>query len=333
MRFGLALPHYDFSLPGQPRISTRAMADWAVRAEHLGFDSVWISDHFLLSLARYGGSGELQGSLEPMTSLAALAARTSRVRLGTLVVCAPFRHPSVLAKMASTIDLLSGGRVDLGIGAGWLEEEFERFGYEFGTVGERFGVLEEDLEVLRALFSEGPSSVRGDRFDLRNAVMRPRAAQRPRPPIWLGSKGGPRSLAMAARLADGWNTAWRWDPGSYGQRVSAARAACERVDRDPSSLRLSIGLYSAVGQDDADLAARFERLREWMPGLEDRTPNSFAETTLSGTPDQALDRVAAFARLGVEEIIITIGQIPFSIPDPEMVELIAERVIAPGRSI
>lgn len=333
MRFGLALPHYDFSLPDRPRISTRAMAEWAERAEHLGFDSVWISDHFLTSLARYGGSDELQGSLEPMTALAALAARTSRVRLGTLVLCAPFRHPCVVAKMASTIDLLSGGRVDLGIGAGWLEEEFERFGYEFATVGERFDILAEDLEALRALFSEGPSSVRGRRFELRDAVMRPRTAQRPRPPIWLGSKGGPRSLAMAARLADGWNTAWRWDPGSYGQRVWAARAACERVERDPSSLRLSVGLYSAVGADDADLAARFGRLREWMPGLEDQTPDSFAETTLSGTPDRVLDRVAAFARLGVEEIIITIGQIPFSIPDPEMVELIAERVVAPARSI
>ncbi len=333
MRFGLALPHYDFSLPDRPRISTRAMAEWAERAEHLGFDSVWISDHFLLSLSRYGGSEEPQGSLEPMTALAALAARTSRVRLGTLVLCAPFRHPSIVAKMASTIDLLSGGRVDLGIGAGWLQEEFERFGYEFGTVGDRFGILQEDLEVLRALFSEGPSNVRGRRFELRDAVMRPRAAQFPRPPIWLGSKGGPRSLAMAARLADGWNTAWRWDPGSYGQRVAAARAACERVERDPSSLRLSIGLYSVVGADDADLHGRFERLREWMPGLEDQTPDSFAEATLSGTPDRALDRVAAFARLGVEEIIVTIGQIPFSIPDPEMVDLIAERVVAPARSI
>lgn len=333
MRFGLALPHYDFSLPERPRISTRAMAEWAVRAERLGFDSVWISDHFLLSLARYGGPDALQGSLEPMTSVAGLAAQTSRVRLGTLVLCAPFRHPSVLAKMASTIDLLSGGRLDLGIGAGWLEEEFERFGYGFGTVGERFGVLEEDIEALLGLFSEGPSSVRGSRLELRDVVMRPRAAQRPRPPIWLGSKGGPRSLAIAARLADGWNTAWRWDPRSYGQRVEAARAACERVERDPSSLRLSIGLYSAVGADEADLAARFDRLRAWMPGLEDQTPESFAEATLCGTPDRALDRVAAFARLGVEEIIVTIGQIPFSIPDPEMVELIAERVVAPARSI
>jgi probable F420-dependent oxidoreductase len=333
MRFGLALPHYDFSLPNEPRISTRSMTDWAVRAEHLGFDSVWISDHFLLSLARYGGPEQLRGSLEPMTALAALAARTSRVRLGTLVLCAPFRHPSVVAKMASTIDLLSGGRVDLGLGAGWLKEEFERFGYEFGSVRERFGVLEEDLEVLRALFSEGPSSVQGRRFELRDAVMRPRAAQRPRPPLWLGSKGGPRSLAIAARLADGWNTAWRWDPGSYGQRVSAARAACERAERDPSSLRRSVGLYTAVGADDHDLAARFGRLREWMPGLDDQTPESFAEATLTGTPDRVLDRVAAFAALGVEEIIITIGQIPFAIPDSEMVELIAERVVAPGRSI
>jgi probable F420-dependent oxidoreductase len=309
------------------------MADWAVRAEDLGFDSVWISDHFLLSLGRYGGSDEELGSLEPMTALAGLAVRTARVRLGTLVLAAPFRHPAIVAKMASAIDLLSGGRLDLGVGSGWYEEEFRRFGYELGTVGERFDLLEEHLRVLSLLFAGGPSTFRGEHFHIQDATMRPRPSQSPRPPIWLGAKGGPRALAIAARHADGWNTAWRWELDRYADRVGAARAACERAGRDPSSLHLSIGLYAIVGEDERDLAARFERVAAWAPGLEGESPASLSRSTLTGTPAQALERIGRLAALGVEEIILSPAHIPFAIPDGSMVELLAESVVAPARSI
>src|SRR5438552_15001757 len=121
MRLGLALPHYDFSLTGRRPISFEDVAEYAVLAEELGFDSVWVSDHLFWSIARYGGSEEPQGTLEPMTTLAALATRTARVRLGTLVLCVPLRPPSILAKMATAVDLVSDGRLDLGLGAGWFE--------------------------------------------------------------------------------------------------------------------------------------------------------------------------------------------------------------------
>src|SRR3990172_3095403 len=120
MRFGLTLPHYDFSLPGGGPVSFARVAEFARMAERLGFDSVWVSDHFFLSLAKYGGPPDAQGSLEPMTTLAGLGAITERVRLGTLVLCAPFRHPALVAKAAAAIDLVSAGRLDLGIGAGWF---------------------------------------------------------------------------------------------------------------------------------------------------------------------------------------------------------------------
>jgi probable F420-dependent oxidoreductase len=333
MRFGLALPHYDFSVAEHPRASFREAARWAIRAEELGFDSVWISDHFFLTLARYGGSDAPHGSLEPMTALAGLAARTSRTRIGTLVACAQFRHPAVLAKMASTIDLLSGGRLDLGIGAGWFDRELEAFGYPASARLDRFGLLEEQLEVLRRLFSEGPSSYEGRHTTLRDAVMRPRAHQRPGPPVWLGSKGGPRTLAMAARLADGWNTVWRWDPTEYADRVAAAGRAWADAGRDPSTMRLSLGLYTIVGEDAADWRRRFERLAATQPGLNGETPESFARTTLGGPPDRALERVAQLSALGVEEIIVTIGQLPFAMPDPGMLDVVAERVVAEGRTL
>jgi probable F420-dependent oxidoreductase len=333
MRFGLALPHYDFSVPGRARASFQEVARWAARAEELGFDSVWISDHFFLTLSRYGGSDAPQGSLEPMTALAGLAARTSRVRIGTLVACAQFRHPAVLAKMASTIDLLSGGRLDLGIGAGWFDRELEAFGYPASARIHRFGLLEEQLEILRRLFSNGPSSYDGRDTTLRDAVMRPRAHQRPGPPVWLGSKGGPRTLSMAARLADGWNSVWRWDPAEYAGRVAAARRAWADAGRDPSSARMSLGLYTIVGEDEPDWRARFEHLAALQPGLEAETPESFARTTLGGAPDRALERVGELAALGVEEIIVTIGHLPFAMPDAGMLDVLAHRVVAEGRAL
>jgi probable F420-dependent oxidoreductase len=336
VRIGLALPHYDFSLPGGGSVSFTRTAEVARRAEELGFDSVWISDHFFLSLARYGGTPEPQGSLEPLTTLAALAVTTGRVRLGTLVLCAPFRHPVILAKTASAIDLLSGGRLDLGIGAGWYGEEFEAFGVPFGTVGERFLILEETLRVLVALFGEQePVTFEGRRFRLRGAYNRPRPAQRPRPPLWVGSKGGERSLRIAARHADGWNTVWRWAPDAYEERVRRAREICEEEGRDPSTLRLSIGLYSIVGEDRRDLAARIRAAQRWMPdgalgaeGLE-----GFSLDTLTGTPERVLERIAAFAALGVEEIVVSPAPIPFAVPDVSVLDVWAERIIPEARAL
>lgn len=335
MRFGLTLPHYDFSDPEGRPVTFARVAEAAGRAEALGFDSVWISDHFFYSLERYGGPPDLRGSLEPMTTLAGLATVTERVRLGTLVLGAPFRHPAILAKMATTIDLASGGRLDLGIGAGWYEHEFRAFGYGFGTVGERFDVLEETLEVLGRLFGEEPASHEGERFRLRDAHNRPGPAQDPRPPIWLGAKGGPRALRLAARLADGWNTVWRWTPEAYAGRVGAAARACEEVGRDPTTLRRSVGLYTLVGADEGEVAHRWEAMRRWMPGgaLDGESLRRFAEDTLVGTPERVLERIAAFAELGVEEIVIAPAAVPFAVFDGEMVEVIAGSVVEPGRSI
>ena len=147
MRVGLAIPQYGFSLPDGDT-SFADTATWAHRAESLGFDSVWLSDHFFYSFARYGADRGPIPALEPLTSLAGLATVTERVRLGVIVLGAPYRHPSLVAKAAATIDQLSGGRVEIGLGAGWLEQEFDAFGYEFGSVGERFDALEDALRIV-----------------------------------------------------------------------------------------------------------------------------------------------------------------------------------------
>lgn len=328
MRFGLALPHYDFSLAEARPVRFEDTAEAASLAERLGFSSAWISDHFFLSTERYGGGPRPHGALEPMTTLAALATRTERIRLGTLVL-GPFRHPAILAKSAAAVDLISGGRLDLGIGAGWYEEEFRAFGYRFGTTGERFAVLEETLAVLRLLFGEGPASHQGRFFRLDGAHNNPAPAQRPGPPVWVGAKGGPRALRLAARLAEGWNTVWRWTPQDYADRVRDAHRICEQEDRDPSTLRLSVGLYTLVGEDERDLARRYDALRRWSPGdaLADVPLEEFARGALVGTAERVLEIVGEFEALGVEEMVIAPASVPFAMPDPSAVELFAEAVM------
>ena len=334
MRFGISLPHYDFSFPDRRRVTFEDVADFARDAERLGFDSIWISDHFFLSLARYGAGDEMHGSLEPMTTLAALSQRTGRVRLGTLVACAPFRHPGILAKQATALDLWSGGRVDLGIGAGWYEDEFTGFGYPFGSTRDRFAILEETLQVLRGLFGEGPVEHDGDRFHLHGAYNHPEPAQRPGPPVWLGAKGRDRSLALAARYCDGWNTVWRWTPETYAERVRAAGRACESAGRDPSTLRRSVGLYTLVGEDDRDLERRYEVLQRWTPGvaLDGQSLAEFSDGALVGTPQRILARVQDFEALGVEELIVSPASLPFAFFDRSMIDLFAESVVAHRRA-
>jgi alkanesulfonate monooxygenase SsuD/methylene tetrahydromethanopterin reductase-like flavin-dependent oxidoreductase (luciferase family) len=310
MRFGLALPQYGFSLAEGAPVGFEVVAEWASRAEQLGFDSVWLSDHFFYSFARYGGDPAPIPALEPMTTLAGLAAVTSRVRLGVLVLCAAFRDPVILAKMAQTIDAISDGRLDMGLGAGWLKEEFDAFGFEFAGVRDRFAALEQTLAALSA------------------------PPNRASVPIWVGGKGGPRLLDLAARYAAGWNTVWRVAPATHAARIDAARLACMAVGRDPATLRFSVGLYTLVGKDEGSARAEFERRRAVFPGgaMAGETWESWRADTLSGSPSQAVERVREFEALGVEEIVVSPDVLPFSIHSPEILEVVSEQVIAPLRA-
>lgn len=335
MRIGLALPHYDYSFPDHQPLSWERLLEAALRAESLGFDSVWISDHFFANLARYGGADEPVGSFEPFTALAALATATEKVRLGTLVACAPFRHPAHVAKMATAIDLLSGGRFDLGIGAGWYEREFEAFGYEYGSVGDRFSILEESVAAVSSLFGEGPVTFDGGHVHLRDAYNRPLPARPGGPPIWVGGKGGDRLLRLVARHAAGWNTVWRWSVDALAERIAALRRICERVGRDPKTARVSVGLYTLVGEDENDLAARFRALQSWTPAgaLDGVTLSDYAKETLTGTPESCAQTLRRLADLGVEEFIASAASLPFAISDWSEVELVAEALIPVAASL
>ena len=320
MRFGLSLPHYGFSLPHGEPVGFAGVAGWARRAEDLGFDSVWVSDHLFYSFGRYGADATPIGSLEPMTTLAGLASVTDRVRLGTLVLCAPFRHPALLAKSAATIDVVSGGRLDLGLGAGWLEDEFSAFGLPFGTVGERFSTLETTTRTLASMFDG-------------HGRLSPPPVQAPIP-LWVGGRGGPRLLRLAASRARGWNVVWRMSPDAYAAKVADVHAACETAGRDPSTFGLSVGLYGLNGDDEDQARSAFERGRAAFPGgaMAAERWESWRADTLSGSPEQILERIGAFEALGVHELVLSPWVLPFAIHEPDQVERFAERVIAPLRA-
>lgn len=307
MRVGLALPHYDFSLPGRDPISPEDAIGWARRAERSGFDSAWISDHFLFSLARYGGDDRLLGALEPLTTLAAIATATERIRIGTLVLGAPFRPPLALRAASATLARLAPGRVDIGLGAGWFEDEFRRFGMPFGTIGDRFEALAGALDAL------GP---------LRDGPVQDRVR------VWVGGKGGDRGLTLVARAADGWNTVWRWTPEDLGARIARLREIADREGRDPATLAVSVGLYALVGEDDADLARRRDAMRAWRPEVTgDDWPDAWRRDALAGTAQEVAARIEAYAEVGVDEVIVAPATLPFAIPDADMVRLIAEVVL------
>jgi probable F420-dependent oxidoreductase len=332
LRLGLALPHYDFSFPEPPEQGKqdtlgRAL-DYAERAEDLGFHQLWVSDHFWMDLARYGGPPGRQGTPECWTTLAAAAARTSRIRLGTLVLAAGLRPPTVLAKMAATLDRLAGGRLDLGLGAGWNADEFTENGLPFGPPRERLERLEETLGVLRALLAGPLGSFQGRWYRAENAPVVPGPLQRPWPPLWVGGRGD-RLLGVVARAADGWNLVWSVDPDGYRQRCEVLAAACRRAGREPGEVRRSLGLATLVGRDADDLAERWRRLQAWAPGgaLDQTSLADWAASRLVGTPDEILAQLRRWEDLGVEQVVCSFGNVPFSLFEDEQLELVAELIL------
>lgn len=326
------MPHYDTSLAGEP-VEWEGVRSAAQTAERAGFDSIWVSDHLFLDWGKYGGPDTLQGALECWTTLAALAGATETVRLGSLMICNDFRNPALLAKMVATLDVLSGGRVDLGLGAGWYAPEYEAAGLEFDGAGTRIRRMGESAHIIRRLLEGEELSYGGRYHTVRGAICRPRPVQEPTPPIWVGGKGDLLLRTVAAH-ADGWNYSWIGSPDAYEGRSRAAEAACERAGRDPATLRRSVGVYLLTGRDDADVRSRFERLQERTPAGVLRASSGGAAVSweefragrVAGTVSEVVDRLGRLSDLGVEEVIVTLGVLPFQVVDLEDVEMVGAEI-------
>jgi probable F420-dependent oxidoreductase len=326
VRLGLALPHYDTSLAGRPA-SWDGVAGIARLAEETGLDSVWVSDHLFLDWSKYGGPDDIQGSLECWTTLSALAAVTSRVRIGSLALCNDLRNPGLVAKMVATLDLLSGGRLDLGIGGGWYEPEFRAAGIHFDPARVRIHRLGESVEIIGRLLAGEEVTFKGEHYTIDGAVCRPAPRQKPRPPIWVGGKGD-LLLETAARNADGWNFSWIGDMDTYRERAAAADAACERVGRDPRTLRRSVGAYVLAGSDEADLRNRYERLAERTPSgvLTAVSFEEFRTRGVVGTVAEVANVLGTLTELGVEEVVACVGALPFQVADEDDVAVLGTEI-------
>jgi F420-dependent oxidoreductase-like protein len=281
-------------------------------AEGLGFGAFFRSDHYLAM-----GVDGRPGPTDSWVTLAGLARETSTIRLGTMMTSATFRHPGPLAISVAQVDQMSGGRVELGIGAGWYDAEHTAYAIPFPPTRERFDMLEDQLAILTGLWAtpEGETfSYDGVRHSVTDSPGLPKPAQRPRPPIIVGGKGARRTPALAARYADEFNLPFVGLEDSK-QQIARVRAACEEIGRDPDELVYSNAHTVCVGADEEEIRRRAAFI--------DRTPEDLRENAVAGTPQEVVDMIGRYAALGATRMYLQV----LDLHDLEQIQLIASEVM------
>jgi F420-dependent oxidoreductase-like protein len=284
VRFGLQVETYGDL--GDENAFDRMLA--VVRlAEAEGFESVWYEDH--LSLAHAEDPTRPWPQLECLTTLSALATCTRRVRIGSLVACVPYRNPALLAKTWTTLDVVSHGRTIAGIGAGWNEQEFRAYGYEFGTVSERMKMLEDTARILDAMMRRSPASHGGRRLSIHQARNDPPPVQKPRPPILIGGNGERRTLRLVARHADMCNV--YGSPEEVERKFAALRNHCEEAGRPCEDVVRTINYWALLASDEREKAEKRGRF-----------PAAFSVDT----PEETVAALQAYERAGTQYVIVKI---------------------------
>lgn len=279
MKIGTILPIGQDAEADRP-LPYGAIREMALQAEAAGFDSLWLPDHLLF---RFPDQSQF-GIWECWTLLTALAEATERIELGTLVLCLPFRNPAVLAKMAVTLDEVAGGRLILGLGAGWHQPEFDAIGASFERLVDQF---EEGLQIITPLVHEGAVDFHGTYFSAPNCEMLPPSTREGGVPVMIASRG-PRMLRLTARYADQWNWAWSGRPTNYLTKHAELLDACAAEGRDPATLTITVGLLIVFP----------EHLTEELPAS-----YSDPDRALRGTTEELAEGLLAYAGLGVDHLI------------------------------
>jgi len=284
-----------------------------VRCEQLGIDSIWLYDHL------YAPGMPDYPSMEAWTLATALLSRTERIRVGHMVLCNQFRHPAVLAKMATTLDQISAGRLALGIGSGSIEDEHTRLGLEWGTFAQRSERLGETLQILHQAFADEVIDFAGTHFTVKDMPIKPGAVQRPRPPIVVGGVGERYTLPLVARYADVWNIP-TYALGELEHKISVLRSLCDEIGRDPSTIVLSIEAVMALAANDATLPAvrQLAEKRFGVPAF------GLHDGGLIGTPPAIVDRLHELQAMGFGQIVL----FTHDRGSDETLELLADEVIA-----
>lgn len=285
----------------------------AVTAERLGFDAFFRSDHYL----RMGGGDPGPGPTDAWTTLAGLARETSTIRLGTLLTCGTFRLPGPLAVTVAQVDAMSRGRVELGLGAGWFDQEHRAYGIPFPPTGERFDRLHEQLAVITGMWAaspERPFSFEGRHYRVDGNPGLPRPAQQPHPPLILGGHGRVRTPKLVARFADEFNVPFP-PLGTFTELQGAVDGACEAAGRDPRSVRRSVALVVCCGQDEAAVTRRAAAIG--------REPAELRTNGAAGTPGEVVEALQRFAAAGAEVAYLQV----LDLTDLEHLELLAAEVL------
>ncbi|HEX6311748.1 MAG TPA: LLM class F420-dependent oxidoreductase [Acidimicrobiia bacterium] len=297
-----------------------AEAQWAkcreiaLLAEALGYDSVWVYDHF-----HNIPEPSHETVFECWTTMAALAEATSRIRLGQMVSCTSYREPTLTAKIASGIDVISGGRLEWGVGAGWYWHEYEAYGYPFEESKVRIGKLAEAVEVVKAMWSQADASYEGRYFTVKGAQCDPKPLQQPHPPIWIGGGGEQLTLRVVARHADRANFGGK--PHEWAHKRDVLQRHCQEVGRDPDQLEKSISPEVLVRESDEEVRALHDAGKAgslWNEPFE-----SWVAGNLVGTPDQVCEKIRAYVDLGCTYFVPWCSDYP----DDTTLRLFAERVM------
>jgi alkanesulfonate monooxygenase SsuD/methylene tetrahydromethanopterin reductase-like flavin-dependent oxidoreductase (luciferase family) len=323
VKIGLALPQYDYSVAGERPLRFETILEYAELAARAGFTSVWLSDHLYLDLAKYGGSDRRDACFEPLVTLAAIARHVPDIRVGTLVLLEALRPAAVLAKALASLDRVSDGRLDVGLGAGWYEPEYTDVGMEMPPPRERLERLAEAVDIVKGLLDGGPLVYDGRHHRAAGADNHPPAVQSPRPRVFVGGSGD-KLLRLAALHADGWNTCWKWTPESYRERLGVLERECDAIGRDTTTMWRTLGLYALCGENEHDLARRWDRLCEQSPpGVTDgMTLQDFRSTRLVGTVDEIREQADEWDALGIDTLILGVGVVPFQVSVRDDVELL-----------
>ena len=284
--------------------------DIALRAERLGFDSIWVYDHFH-NVPRPAH----EAVFECWTTMAAISQRTSRIRLGQMVGCNSYRNPGLLAKITSTLDVISGGRLEWGIGAGWYENEYKGYGFEFPKPKDRIGMLRESVEIVKSMWTNVETTYDGKYYKSVRANCDPKPLQKPTPPVWIGGGGEQLTLRVVAEHADCSNFGGK--PDEWARKREILKGHCAAVGRDEAEIRKTWSPELFIRTTERDLAQRTKG------GLWGDSFENWRDNNLVGTPEQVAEKIDTYIKLGCT------GFIPWcaDYPDTESMELLATKVM------
>lgn len=309
-RFGIQIePQFGFTFAD--------VANVAKEAERLGFTALWASDHLF-----WDAHSEQRNCLDAWTLITALAPMTARLRLGTLVTCNSYRLPGVLAKMAASVDHLSNGRLEFGIGAGWKEIEYRAYGIPFPSVPTRLAQLEEAAQVIRLLWTEERASFTGKHYRLENAFCAPKPVQRPLK-MWIGGAGEKKLLRLVAQHANGWNMIFGYSLSAVKQKLAALQRHCEAVGRDFTKLDKSLFIVACIVENEAEFN---RRKADWERALGPRAAaiaQMAQQAGTVGTAERVAETLRSYQELGFDYFI---AMFPYQ-QEREMLQRVAETVL------